>query len=220
MTRLNGMSDWFSVHYTHRGVAVLALGLIVTATATLAAAQSACTATSGPQMKPLVELFTSEGCSSCPPADSWLTAQFSAERLDTSITALAYHVDYWDRLGWKDRFASAQFTQRQYEAMRANRGTFVYTPQVLIQGRDAQEWKRGAVASLAAAAKRPARASVALDAMSEGGAYKVRATASVTDATLRTNAVLWLAYTDSGLVSEVKAGENRGVRLVHDHVVR
>jgi len=214
------MPDRFPIHCAHRGVAVLALGLIVTATATAAAAQSACTATSGPQTTPLVELFTSEGCSSCPPADRWLTAQFPAERLGAGVTALAFHVDYWDRLGWKDRFASAQFTQRQYDAMRANRATFVYTPQVLIQGRDAQEWKRGAVASLAATAKRPGRASVTLDAMHEGGAYKVRATASVADVALRTNAVLWLAYADSGLVSDVKAGENRGVRLIHDHVVR
>ncbi len=192
----------------------------MTAASNAAATQSVCTAASGPQLRPLVELFTSEGCSSCPPADRWLTAQFPAERLDASVTALAFHVDYWDRLGWKDRFASVQFTQRQYEAMRANRATFVYTPQVLIQGRDAREWKRGAAAALAATAKRPARASVMLDATHEGSAYKVRATASVADVALRTNAVLWLAYAESGLVSDIKAGENRGERLVHDHVVR
>ncbi|MEJ7668699.1 MAG: DUF1223 domain-containing protein [Casimicrobiaceae bacterium] len=220
MIRLTHMQDVLSIRFVNRGVTVLALGLIVTATASGAAAQSACTATSGAQLRPLVELFTSEGCSSCPPADRWLTAEFPAERLDAGVTALAFHVDYWDRLGWKDRFASAQFTQRQYEAMRANRATFVYTPQVLVQGRDAQEWKRGAVTSLAAAGKRPARASVTLDATHEGGAYKVRASASVADAALRANAVLWLAYADSGLVSNVQAGENRGVRLAHDHVVR
>jgi len=209
-----------SIHGTCLGIAVAALGLIVATLAIAVDAAPACTSTSGPQLRPLVELFTSEGCSSCPPADRWLTAQFPAARLGADVTALAFHVDYWDRLGWKDRFASAQFTQRQYDAMRANRATFVYTPQVLIQGRDTPEWKRGAAASLAAAGKRPARALVTLDAMHEGGAYKVRASASVADAALRTNAVLWLAYADSGLVSDVKAGENRGVRLVHDHVVR
>lgn len=214
------MNSVLPIRFGRRGVVVLALGFVMIATATRASAQSTCTATSGPQTKPLVELFTSEGCNSCPPADRWLTAQFPAERLDAGVTALAFHVDYWDRLGWKDRFASAQFTQRQYEAMRVNRATFVYTPQVLVQGRDAQEWRRGAAESLTAAAKRPARASVTLDAVQERGAYKVRASASVADAASRSNAALWLAYADSGLVSDVKAGENRGVRLVHDHVVR
>jgi len=214
------MRDLLAIHCARRGVAVGAVGLILTAMAITVDAQSACTATSGPQTTPLVELFTSEGCSSCPPADRWLTAQFPAARLDAGAVALAFHVDYWDRLGWKDRFASAQFTQRQYDAMRANRATFVYTPQVLIQGRDAPAWKGGAAASLAAAAKRPARASVTLEAIRDGTAYRVQANARVPDTTLWTNAVLWLAYADSGLASDVKAGENRGVRLVHDHVVR
>jgi len=214
------MRNPYSAGLIHDAFVVLGLGFIMIVGPTAAAAQSACTATSGPQTQPLVELFTSEGCSSCPPADSWLTAQFPAGRLNASVTALAFHVDYWDRLGWKDRFASAQFSQRQYDAMRANRATFVYTPQVLIQGRDAQEWKRGAAASLTAEAERPARALMTLGAVHEGGAYKVRAVANVADVALRTNAVLWLAYADSGLVSDVKAGENHGKRFVHDHVVR
>jgi hypothetical protein len=85
---------------------------------------AACSAASGRELAPLVELFTSEGCDSCPPADRWLAATFPADRA-TGASVLAFHVDYWDRLGWKDRFATAQFTARQYAAMRANGATFV-----------------------------------------------------------------------------------------------
>ena len=207
------------------GSRALVLGtaaVLLLLTASSGQAAMTCSATSGAQTVPLVELFTSEGCDSCPAADRWLTSQFPAARTTSDATALAFHVDYWDRLGWKDRFATAQYTQRQYDAMRANRATFVYTPQVLVQGRDVASWRGGAVADLLAAArKRPARAFVTLAIDGDaGGNFPVRALATVADHALRKDAVLWLAYADSGLVSDVKAGENRGVQLHHDHVVR
>jgi hypothetical protein len=175
-------------------------------------ASAACTATSAGETLPLVELYTSEGCDSCPPADRWLSSTFPAG--DATASVLAFHVDYWDRLGWKDRFASADYTARQYASMRANGATFVYTPQILVQGRDVDAGKR--VPAVKAARTRPARATISLAV--DGG--EVRAGASVGDKAFRRNAALWIAYTDSGLVSDVKAGENRGVQLRHDHVVR
>ena len=105
-------------------------------------AASACRAESGAKLVPLVELYTSEGCDSCPAADRWLSMHFPAGRPGDAI-ALAFHVDYWDRLGWKDRFASPAYTARQSDAMRANRAKFVYTPQVVLQGRDFTGWRRG-----------------------------------------------------------------------------
>ena len=128
-----------------------------------------CAATSGAQTVPMVELFTSEGCDSCPPADRWLASQFPVARTAGDVTVLAFHVDYWDRLGWKDRFATAQYTQRQYAAMRANGATFVYTPQVLVQGHDAPSWRGAGRVSelLGATRKRPARARVTLAADGE-----------------------------------------------------
>ncbi len=191
-------------------------------TAASGQAATTCAAVSGAQTVPMVELFTSEGCDSCPPADRWLASQFPVARAAGDVTVLAFHVDYWDRLGWKDRFATAQYTQRQYAAMHANGATFVYTPQVLVQGHDVPSWRGGKVVDvLAAARKRPARARVTLAAASDPGVdFTVRAEASVPDQALRKNAALWIAYTDSGLVSDVKAGENRGVQLRHDHVVR
>ncbi len=181
-----------------------------------------CTAKSAPELTPLVELFTSEGCSSCPPADRWLSSQFAGNRPGASASVLAFHVDYWDRLGWKDRFATRQFTDRQYAAMRANRASFVYTPQVLVQGRDVPGWRSGgADAILVAARKVPAQASIALEAAAApDGALQVRAEARIGSAATRKDAQLLLAYTTSGLASDVKAGENNGERLRHDHVVR
>jgi hypothetical protein len=189
--------------------ALCAFLMVITGT-TLAS--SACTAASGTSVLPLVELYTSEGCDSCPPADRWLSSTFPVGNATASV--LAFHVDYWDRLGWKDRFASADYTARQYASMRANGATFVYTPQVLVQGRDVDAAKR--VPAVQAERSRAARATISL--VADGG--DARGDASVADRALRRNAALWIAYTDSGLVSDVKAGENRGVQLRHDHVVR
>jgi hypothetical protein len=185
-------------------------------------AAATCKAASGQATVPLVELYTSEGCDSCPPADRWLSAQFPPGKGEANVSVLAFHVDYWDRLGWKDRFASPAYTARQYDAMRSTGATFVYTPQVLVQGRDAEVGRANRAAALVAAARaRPPRASLALDLASRDEAHlEARVTARVPDPTARHSAVVWLAYTQSGLVSDVKAGENRGVRLVHDHVVR
>lgn len=205
-----------------RAVTLGAVAAILMVTAIPGQTATTCAAESGAQTVPLVELFTSEGCDSCPPADRWLTSQFPVAGTAGAVTVLAFHVDYWDRLGWKDRFATAGYTQRQYDAMRANGATFVYTPQVLVQGHDMPSWRGGKVGdALAAARKRPARANLTLTADAvPGGNVAVRAHATVADRALRKNAVLWIAYADSGLVSDVKAGENRGVQLHHDHVVR
>ena len=185
-------------------------------------ALAACSATSGARTTPLVELYTSEGCSSCPPADRWLAASFRPDPGAPRAIALAFHVDYWDRLGWKDRFASARFTERQHDAMRANRGRFVYTPQVLIQGRDFPDWQRAALADAAieaASARRP-RAAITLAAQARPDALAVQARAQIANPADRPGARLFVALADSGLASEVNAGENRGERLAHDHVVR
>lgn len=182
-------------------------------------ALQSCRIASGAQLVPLVELYTSEGCDSCPPADRWLSRQFPATDSHASAVALAFHVDYWDRLGWTDRFASAAFTERQYASMKANAATFVYTPQVLLQGHDWQGWSAGD-AQVERAGKMPARATISLEATVSGDAVVVVADAAIADAAARRDAQLFVAYADSGLHSDVAAGENRGKRLLHDHVVR
>lgn len=170
----------------------------------------------------LFELYTSEGCDSCPPADRWFSA-LDFGPAASRAAGLAFHVDYWDRLGWRDRFGSAAFTERQYEQMRRHRSAFVYTPQVLLQGGDFAVWRSAAqpAAALAAINARPARATIELaaapiDRASIGIDVHVR----IPNASDRNHAVVDVALVQSGLQSDVKAGENAGKRLVHDHVVR
>jgi hypothetical protein len=182
-------------------------------------ASGICGAESGDRVVPLMELYTSEGCDSCPAADRWLSTHFPAGAPADAV-ALAFHVDYWDRLGWSDRFATAAFTARQYQTMRANRSTFVYTPQLVLQGRDYTGWRRGAPASaIATAATRGARARVVVQATVEASSVVVHAEAKLAEPPRRETSIAF-AYVDSRLTSDIKAGENRGAKLTHDHVVR
>jgi len=118
-----------------RGAFALATIGLLGAAATVRAADT-CSAKSPRHAVPVVELYTSEGCNSCPPADRWL----SRLKTDPQTIALAFHVDYWDRLGWKDRFASPAYTQRQAEQQTVNGARFSYTPQVVVDGVDRKDW--------------------------------------------------------------------------------
>lgn len=176
---------------------------------------AACTAASGPATAALVELYTSEGCSSCPPADKWLSAL-----VDPRVVPLALHVDYWDYLGWRDRFADARFSTRQREVVGRGGGRVVYTPQVLLDGRDFRAWRDGAAFAhaLAATAAKPARARLALAAERTSAGWSIRLDGQV--AARKGRAHAYLAVYENGLASEVRAGENAGARLRHGHVVR
>lgn len=185
-----------------------------------AQAASACHAASGTLTRPLVELYTSEGCDSCPPAERWLSSRFGAGGTATAAIALAFHVDYWDRLGWVDRFASADYTARQYAMMHANRATFVYTPQLLLQGHDFAAWHDADTTRIDAAARTNADATIAVEVVPGERELVVHADARILRDNRPRDAELFVAYADSGLVSEIGGGENRGLRLTHDHVVR
>ena len=160
---------------------------------------------------PVVELYTSEGCSSCPPADRWLS-RLKADH--PGVVALAFHVDYWDRLGWKDRYASAAYTQRQAASQRSSGARFSYTPQVIVDGVDRPDWEAALSANTGGA--RPA-ATVDVQLARDGGHYTATV-APRAGAPLRL-AAYW-AVTEQDHVSPVKAGENAGVTLHHDFVVR
>lgn len=177
-----------------------------------AAAQTAssCTARSAATVTPVVELYTSEGCNSCPPADQWL----SKLKADPGIVALAFHVDYWDRLGWKDRFASPAYTQRQAQQQQSNGARFSYTPQVVLDGKDHKDWYATPAPS---SAKARAPASVELALVRDGERFTATVQAAA-NAPARL-AAFW-AVTEQGHKTAVKAGENEGVTLTHDFVVR
>ncbi|MEO6279899.1 DUF1223 domain-containing protein [Roseateles sp.] len=164
------------------------------------------TVQSGAAVPRVIELYTSEGCSSCPPADRWL----SALKGQPGVIAAAFHVDYWNGLGWPDRFSSPAFTERQQQGVGVNGSRNAYTPQIVVNGRD---W-RGA--SLPAVSSEPARVRLAW-ARTASGELKLSAEA-LTGAPGRIQ--VWWARLEDGHQSRVRAGENRGETLAHDHVVR
>ena len=172
------------------------------------AAVASCEAQSAATLTPVIELYTSEGCSSCPPADRWLSTLKDSAAGGKAVVQ-AFHVGYWDYIGWVDRFASPAYTARQKEIAGANRLSGIYTPQVVRNGRDWRDF------SQAPATGEAARARIAIQ---RGAADAFEASVTPLDATAR-----WSAYwsvTEHGHSSKVKAGENAGEFLQHDFVVR
>ena len=185
------------------------------------AAPGECSAKSGPGTAALVELYTSEGCDSCPPADAWLRKLPATAA--GGVVPLSFHVDYWDYIGWKDPFASPAFGARQRELAAITRNRVVYTPQVVLAGRDYRSWSSGGrfTADVQAVNATPARATIALElAGSQPGSAELRASATVPKAEDRTDAALYVVVYENGLSNKVTAGENRGATLQHDFVVR
>jgi hypothetical protein len=187
-------------------ISARALWAVVLGLCNLAQAQPVCRASAATQQAQVVELYTSEGCDACPPADRWLSGL--AQR--PGVVALAFHVDYWDRLGWADRFASPLFTARQAQQVASAGAGFAYTPQVLVNGRD---W-RGRPRLPAAEAK--ALVALSLVRGPDGAVLaSVLPLAGAPD-----HLALWWALLEDGHVSQILAGENKGARLHHDRVVR
>jgi len=173
------------------------------------AAHAQCVVKSAPQRVQLIELYTSEGCSSCPPADRWL----SALAPHPQRIAVAFHVDYWNDLGWPDRFSDARFSDRQHDIAAKQLRKAVYTPEVHVDGRDFRRWASGApepagltevALSLRALRVNPTRLDVRLE------------TSAAPD---RDRRVVFVV-SENGLTSEIRDGENAGKTLHHDHVVR
>ena len=133
--------------------AVLALGasLLATVVTAQAAAPASCEARSGARVPAVVELYTSEGCSSCPPADRWL----STLKAGPEVIPLAFHVDYWDQLGWPDRLAQPAFSARQRDWQAVQHTRFVYTPQTILNGEDWRGWPGTPPAARPASASAP-----------------------------------------------------------------
>ncbi|MDP1680223.1 MAG: DUF1223 domain-containing protein [Burkholderiales bacterium] len=178
-----------------------------------------CQASSGPQRVALLELYTSEGCSSCPPADRWLSGIASQGFGPERMVPLALHVDYWDYIGWKDRFANPVFSARQRDLVRGAGGRTVYTPQFMLNARDFRGMRGDTLTRAVDEINRlPAGADIKLVLKSVAKDNIEVAVTALPKTTA--NAVLYVALYQNDLSSEVRAGENSGVRLHHDYVVR
>jgi hypothetical protein len=180
-----------------------------------------CKAVSGPATMALVELYTSEGCSSCPPADRWLSGLSANSRVAASVVPIALHVDYWDYIGWKDPYAKREFSLRQRKLSQLQRMALVYTPQVVVQGRDFRDWGTGAFdAAVAKIAAQPAKARISLSiGQASAQGLEVESAAQLLDPAQQADAALYLAAYANRLSSTITAGENRGRTLAHDYVV-
>ena len=175
--------------------------------AALAAPDAACVAKSQPTLTPVVEVYTSEGCSSCPPADKWLST-LKDDVAKGRVVAQGFHVGYWDYIGWVDRFANPAYTDRQRKIATWNRIGSIYTPQIVRNG---QDWREERVVL----APEPAKAGIELRKTADDAFAASIAPAEGVGA--------WAAYwtvTESGHSSKVKSGENAGEFLKHDFVVR
>src|SRR5882672_4622428 len=179
-----------------------------------------CSIESGARRVALLELYTSEGCDSCPPADRWISALAERGLDPLRVVTLGFHVDYWNYLGWSDPFAKAGYSERQRHASRRNQARVVYTPQLLLNGGD---YRRGVlmddIAERVDAINRDQpRARMSLRVYAEAQkVLSVRGTVVVTEAGERSDVRAYLALYENNLVNAVAAGENKGKRLRHDY---
>lgn len=164
----------------------------------------------------LVELFTSEGCSSCPPAERWMSELKDDPGVWTRFVPVAFHVDYWDYIGWKDTFASPITTARQRAYAQALRSRYVYTPQMVIDGQfDVVGSRRNEVRDLIAKAARQGKTLDIRFETEDGGRIVIPAGRAPEG-----GATVWLAVYDGLQETKVERGENRGRSLRYHHVVR
>jgi hypothetical protein len=201
-------------------VSKLSIKAGVVATLILCASQSTfaaeCSAKSGANTVPLLELYTSEGCSSCPPADKWMSGIKNEK-----VTPLAFHVDYWDYIGWKDKFSKAEYSDRQRKTAAFGGAGFVYTPQFVMNGRDFKGWDNSRLnEKIEANQKLASRANLSLNAVQENGKITLKTSAQTTNPADAKNVDVFVAIYENKLVSKVNAGENSGRELKHDYVVR
>lgn len=192
------------------------------------AASASCLGKSGERLVPLVELYTAEGCNECPAADRWMS-ELSKQPASTRPSLLALHVDYWDEIGWPDRFAAPLHGKRQEARVTLAGKRVVYTPQVMV-GRDTQvDWRNSRRLASSLQQQQADSPSVVLTLQAEprqGSTLQVRFSATLREGEHtqlqleQSQPLLWLALYQDALSSEITAGENEGKTLRHDRVVR
>lgn len=159
----------------------------------------------------LIELYTSEGCSSCPPADDWLNRLKHDPRLWSEFIPVAFHVDYWDFIGWKDPFAKPQFSDRQRQYSQQNNLSSVYTPGMLFNGQEWTSWRRQSKLKYAAS-KPSGKLAVNLNDDAINASYHPLEKSN-------SNLMLNVVILGFDLKIDIKTGENKGRQLTHDFVV-
>jgi len=181
-----------------------------------AALAAGCSAVSPAHTVALVELYTSEGCSSCPPADSYLSSLRGAGLRADQAVLLSLHVDYWNYIGWKDPYSRKTFTERQRWLSDLAHTRTIYTPEFFVAGRELRNWSGGLDDVVKRINATPARASIAIglgQPTAAGVPLQVKASG-------QPGASLYVALVQSAIATKVGAGENSGRTLRHDFVAR
>lgn len=163
----------------------------------------------------LIELYTSEGCSSCPPADKWMSSLIQKNNLWRDFVPVAFHVDYWDYLGWKDKFADAKNSQRQRQYAREQGEPTIYTPGVRAEGKDWKKWRFTDLRELKNSERKKVGV-LSLDIAADGTFVGDFSAIEGQDDSAKT---LTIALLGLGIETDVKRGENGGKKLKHDFVV-
>jgi hypothetical protein len=203
--------EYFAARRTPTTMKTVFLGLASLAFGAMPSFAAEARFESGPQKTALIELYTSEGCSSCPPAEAWMSRLKDNPGLWKRFVPIAFHVDYWDRLGWRDRFSSKRWTERQGRYASLWQSGSVYTPALVVNGSETRNWLESD----------PSRVND-----KNSGVLNVSTVDGKTFAIdfkpENRNTGDWdahLALLGSGISSNVRAGENRGRNLQHDFVV-
>jgi hypothetical protein len=169
----------------------------------------------------LLELYSSEGCDSCPPADRFVSRFRNPTTALNGLTAdqvvpVSFHVDYWDYLGWKDVYANGAFTDRQRRLSELASSRTIYTPEFFVAGKELRDWPNQLTATVKHINQLPAQADITISmGKFDNGALPVEVKAAAA-----LEGKLYVLLYENGLVSNVMAGENRGSTLKHDYIVR
>lgn len=192
------------------------------AVAGTAQAAAACEVRSDAATAALVELYTSEGCSSCPPADRQLRDLAAALDAGARAVPIALHVDYWDGLGWRDPYAQRVHAERQRELVQRNGHRTLVTPHFFVSGRELGDGAAGLRAAVRAVNAQPSPVTLTLAAgpVDPEGGMTLHLSARWARGMSQTPLSVRTVLTESGLSQQVRRGENQGATLTHDHVVR
>ncbi len=176
------------------------------------------TVKSGKFKTSVVELYTSEGCSSCPPADVFLSRL--GKTSDADVIPLAFHVDYWNYIGWEDPFSQAKFTDRQRKAGRANKQSSIYTPEFLVDGVEARGGSK-ITRTIKNTLENLAEADITLHLLSfDQNKISTRVVVDNISYGGNDKPEVFVVVYENNLKNEINAGENKGKTLQHDYVVR
>jgi hypothetical protein len=183
----------------------IAIALLVVSPAAL----SQCRLQSSTPRPHLVELYTSEGCDSCPPAERWMSTLLK----HPDLIGLEFHVDYWDNSDWRDPFSDHAYTARQQAIARRRNHDQIYTPQIWLDGRIWNNWPKGTPPD-------PAEAAAPTLTLSVDGADPLQVVVDVDAAGSKPDYQVYAAVAEDRLSEHIRGGENRGKTLSHDEVVR